>query len=653
MVDRKRFGVLSLLICWGICICSGPLQAQIAFWNKYGGGSGFDLGKKTLLTPDGSIVLAGEVFSVDGLGENNHSEHSDVVISRFTTQGNIFWTRTLGGSGFEHLNDMILTADGGYALIGTTTSSDGDIPVGGGQEDVWVARLDRKGNLVWSKSFGGSGNDKGFAIIETQSGDFIIGGASGSNQGSMRSPHHGALDSWIARLDKTGHIIWERHFGGSKNEKVCRIHEQAPGQFLVINTSESSDQDVQTNLGRKDAWIFSLDEYGKMGWQISYGGEDNDDIHASKIDADGNLILVGTTFSRSGFVYRQQGRGDFWLLKLAPDGNMIWSRTFGGSKPDGANDVVVTYDGGYVVSGITQSRDGDVKLNQGYYDAWVLKVNGNGELQWARTFGFEAKDSFSGILEVPNGGFLAVGYSEQAAEGTLLPGHMGSADFWLCNFSDPRRAGVRPYVTPALLIGRVTAENTGNPLEAEITLTDNITLDSINGAVSDPGDGEFAFMLPTHGLVSVNVLTKGYLFYGTDILTDTLLSETSVKQEIILQPIRIGSSLVLKNIYFKTGKWDLLRTSFAELERLISFLNLNPRVQIQISGHTDNTGNREQKMELSLRRARAVKKYLLDHGIPDWRMKVKGFGLHRPIATNKTAAGRQKNRRVEFEIINK
>lgn len=637
----------------GMIFWHASAHAQIVFWNKYAGGSGFDLGKKTLISTDGSVVLAGEVYSRDGLGKENHSQNSDVVITRFTTQGTVFFTRTLGGSGSEQLSDLIETKDGGYALIGTTTSTDGDIGPGAGQEDVWVARLDRKGKLIWSRSFGGSGNDKGLALIETSYGDFLIGGASGSNGGTMRSPHHGALDSWIARLDKTGHIVWERHFGGAKNEKVCRIHEVSPGSYVIINTAESVDQDVRSSLGKKDAWIFSLDDYGKIGWQISYGGEDNDDIHASEIDAAGNIIMAGTTFSRSGFVYQQQGKGDFWLLKIAPDGNLIWSKTYGGSKPDGANGVFPTYDGGYVACGITQSRDGDIQFNQGYYDAWVIKVDANGQKMWTRTFGYEGKDSFEGILEVPGGGFLTVGFSEQTAEGTVLPGHQGSADFWLCNFSDPRRQGVRPYVTPAMLMGRVLAEDTGMPLTAQVTLTENATLDSINGAVADPEDGRFAFMLPTHGLVSVNVLTAGYLFYGGDILTDTLVSENVVEQEIVLKPIRIGSSLILRNIYFDTGKWDLLSTSHAELERLIAFLELNPRVQIQISGHTDNTGNKDDKMALSLKRAGAVQKYLSEQGIADWRMKTKGFGMYRPLANNNTEYGRRQNRRVEFEVINK
>ena len=204
-----------------------------------------------------------------------------------------------------------------------------------------------------------------------------------------------------------------------------------------------------------------------------------------------------------------------------------------------------------------------------------------------------------------------------------------------------------------MLMGRVVAEDTGKPLRADITLTNNLTLDSINGAVSDPEDGRFAFMLPTHGLVSVNVLTQGYLFYGGDILTDTLISENVVEQEIVLKPIRIGSSLILRNIYFDAGKWDLLSTSNAELERLIAFLELNPRVQIQISGHTDNTGNKDDKMALSVNRATAVQKYLRDRGIPEWRLKTKGFGMYRPIANNNTEYGRQQNRRVEFEVINK
>ncbi|RMG20625.1 MAG: OmpA family protein [Bacteroidetes bacterium] len=630
---------------------SCKLQAQIAYWHAYFGGSGYDVGKRLILRPDGSLVVAGEIYSTDGIGSENHSSYGDVLALKYSTQGVVFWKVTLGGSGMETLSDFIETSDGGYVLIGTTNSSDGDITQAYGQMDIWVVKLDDLGNVLWSRTYGGRGNDQGKAIIETQDGGYLIGGSSGSLDGSMESRHHGGLDSWVAKLSQQGELIWEKHFGGSSSETVKRIHEYKAGEYMVVHATNSTDGDVATSLGKNDVWITLIGEYGNIHWQNTYGGSANDDVHGSFMDANGDVVFAGTTFSANHHIDFNRGKGDFWLMKISAKGDLLWSQTYGGTKADGANDVFPTHDGGYVACGVVRSRDMDIQLNNGYYDAWVIKVDAIGNRIWSRTFGFEGKDIFNSIIELEKGGFLAMGFSEQIPEGTQLPGHKGSSDMWICNISDPKRAGVHPYITPPALMGRVVDKRSGKPLRAHITLTDNLSLDSLASTYSHPATGSFIMLLPTHGLSSINVLAKGYMFYGEDIRMDTVISKTSIEKEIQLEPIAIGSKLILRNIYFNSGEWELLYSSYAELERLLAFLKLNPRVAIEISGHTDDTGNRQQKEELSLLRANAVKEYLMSRGIAEYRLQVKGFGMHRPIASNATEAGRRKNRRVEFEII--
>lgn len=628
------------------------LSAQIAFWNSYFGGSGFDIGKEIILRPDGSLVVAGEVYSSDGAAKDNHgSNSSDIIALKYSTQGVVFWKLTLGGTGMEELGEMIETRDGGYAIIGTTMSSDGDIPQAFGQRDIWVLKLDDLGNIEWNKTFGGTGNDRGYTIIETSDNGFLIGGASGSLNGTMESPHHGGIDSWLAKLSRDGELIWEKHFGGSYNEHVARIHEPEPGKYLIFNTANSRDGDVAEFLGHDDLWLFSTGESGEIEWQVSYGGNDNDRIHRSIIDAEGNIVLAGTTFSTNHDIPHQYGKGDVWLLKIEPKGKLLWSQTFGGRKADGANDICPTYDGGYVATGVVRSTDGDINMHGGYYDGWAIKVDASGTKIWSRTFGAEGKDILSSVVEIERGGFLGLGFSEQVPDGTLMPGHQGGTDIWVCNFSDPRRRGVRPYITPTALSGTIIDKQKGTGLEASVLLTDNLSLDSLAFTKSNRRNGNFMMLLPTHGLSSINVLAKGYMFYGEDIRMDTVITETTLEKKILLDPIKIGNKLILKNIYFNTGKWDLLQASYAELERLVAFLELNPGVRIEISGHTDNTGIKSQKEELSLRRANAVKDYLKEQGIKASRLTVKGYGMLRPIASNRTEDGRRQNRRVEFEVI--
>lgn len=643
--------LLLVLMTWlGI----GHGFSQIAFWQKYFGGKNYDRGRKMVLMPDGTLVIAGDVYSMDGLGENNHSRNGDWVIMKYATQGKVFWKHTYGGTGQEELADVILTSDQGFLCVGTAASGDGDVGINNGSTDIWVVKLDPLGKIEWSRVFGGSGDDRGTTAIELSGGGYLIGGESGSTDGNSRSPHHGGLDSWVAKIGINGRLLWEKHYGGSGNEKVSRLHEISPSKFLVINSSDSQDSSIVDPLGKKDAWVLEVDDSGHINWQKSFGGEENDDIHGSVIDHQGNLVMVGTTFSSGGQIPRHRGLGDFWILKTDLTGRLIWSQTLGGTREEGLNDIILSADSNYVVCGMSKSRagDGDIEYNSGYYDGWLAKINPAGQKMWSRTLGYMGADGMDQVVQTPQGGYLMIGYSQVPRRTIPYPGHHGSADIWVANFGDPAKPSLRPYVTPPLMFGVVKDKDNGTFLDARVILTNNATLDSITGTKSSPEDGSFVMLLPSYGLVSVNVLTPGYLFYGEDILLDTLNGETSIDKTIELEAIRIGSSLVLKNIYFETGKWNLLQPSFAELERVVAFMNLNPRVQILVSGHTDDTGNKAEKVQLSLNRANAVKAYLVKRGIMDARMKVKGYGMYRPIASNRTEAGRRQNRRVEFEVIN-
>jgi outer membrane protein OmpA-like peptidoglycan-associated protein len=659
-------GILRNVLLGLLLLLSMELCGQTTFWNKFYGGRGYDIGKKVLLQADGTIVLGGETLSGDGIGAQNHGEvgSSDVVLFRIATQGITFWELCLGGSGDDYLSELIQTRDGGYLMVGTTDSRESDLGSVYGGSDVWVVKINKKGKVSWSKRFGGRGNDQGLTALELPDGYFYVAGESGSRDGSMRAPHNGGLDAWLAKLDREGNMIWQHHYGGMADEQAVGLHMLPNFECLVVGSASSTDGDVKGNRGKKDAWLFKIGEYGRLIWQRTYGGEGIDEIHGSARDANGNFYLAGTTFSQGGDIPRQHGRGDIWTLKLDRGYNILWSRTFGGSRPDGANGVCPTRDGGAVIYGTARSSDGDILLTRGYYDGIAVKVDAFGNRQWVRNFGYYGRDEIHSIVEVPKGGYLGMGYLDEPTAGTPVPGdtidpttymdfplHAGGFDFWLLNFSDPARDLTRPYITPPLLSGTVRSQETGEPVEAEITLVDNKSLDSLTSTQADAEAGAFDLLMPAYGLVSIKVLAKGYLFYGEDLRMDTVISKARIYRTLTLQPIRLGSSLVLERIFFSSGRWDLLEPSRAELERLIDFLNLNPRVRIEISGHTDNTGNRAQKQKLSEYRALAVRKYLIKRGIDGSRLRAVGKGLTQPRASNRTAEGRRRNRRVEFRVI--
>ncbi len=645
------FSIVKILAVLAISLMLVPVHAQVAYWQQLLGGSDYDTGKKIIYLPDGTIVLGVQTRSQDRIGKGNHSDDVDVVITKYATQGKTFWRTLIGGSGRDELAGMIVTPDGGFLCVGTTDSKDGDFSVNRGGTDIWAARVSPGGRLQWVESFGGSGMDYAWCIARESDGNILIGGESSSVDGTMRSTHHGGLDGWLARLSPEGELLVEKHFGGHGNDRIARIHHLA-GKIRLICSSDAEGGDVNANFGKKDLWVVDLNREWDITFQQVIGGNDNDDIHDSVLDESGNLLLAGTAFSTNGYVSGQHGKGDGWIVKFDSTGRYAWSHAYGGTRHEGFSAIIAAQNGGYVLVGMTLSVNGDLKQNEGYYDGWFLKIDGIGDVVWSRNIGYRAKDQLIDLTEVTTGGFLALGHVQnKPRENITIPSHYGVYDIWLINFGDPERGlDVRPYRTPAIMIGSVIDDESSAPLESAITLTENSTLDSLTATKSSSEDGSYVLLLPSYGLVSINVLAPGYLFYGQDILTDTLYDKTSIERTIRLQPIKMGSSLVLENIYFETGRWEVLKASFPELNRLVAFLELNPGVKIEISGHTDNTGNRNEKIQLSLNRANAVKEYLETKGIQDYRMSVKGYGMYRPRATNNIEEGRRLNRRVEFTV---
>ena len=218
-------------------------------------------------------------------------------------------------------------------------------------------------------------------------------------------------------------------------------------------------------------------------------------------------------------------------------------------------------------------------------------------------------------------------------------------------FSFPTHPKMRPE--PVTYVkGHVFDEETKVPLEARFELIDVTNEDMVAQAYSNRGNGEFLVCLPINRVYALNVSKEGYLFYSENFqLQNPNLVDTIFKLEIPLKSIKIGQITILKNIFFEFDSFNLKPESNAELNKLIDFMKKNPTIHIQISGHTDNKGNKEYNMTLSENRSKSVMDYLISHGIEAARLQYKGYGMDKPIETNDTDEGRAINRRTEFMVI--
>jgi outer membrane protein OmpA-like peptidoglycan-associated protein len=164
-------------------------------------------------------------------------------------------------------------------------------------------------------------------------------------------------------------------------------------------------------------------------------------------------------------------------------------------------------------------------------------------------------------------------------------------------------------------------------------------------------DGNFLITLPIGYEYSLNINRKGYLFYSDHFSLPENTADSFFKLNVPLQPIEAGASVVLKNIFFGKNETKLQPESEAELNKIVSLLNENPNMKVQISGHTDNVGKKEANQLLSLNRAKSVVNYLVGKGINANKLLPKGFGDAKPVASNDTEEGKTLNRRTEINVV--
>lgn len=206
--------------------------------------------------------------------------------------------------------------------------------------------------------------------------------------------------------------------------------------------------------------------------------------------------------------------------------------------------------------------------------------------------------------------------------------------------------------TKLYLTGKITDMDTGEPLEAEITLSDNSKNIVISRLYSNAATGKFKIPVPEGTDFGINIELDGYFFYSQNLNQSKLAAGQDIHEEITLQKTRVGTVGILKNIFFDTNESTIKQESLVELNQIYALLKAQPNIVIRVNGHTDNVGDDTYNQQLSEKRAQAVADYLLNFGLSNDRISAKGFGESAPIASNDfEEGGRNMNRRTEIEIV--
>ncbi|MDX1902653.1 MAG: OmpA family protein [Thermonemataceae bacterium] len=221
----------------------------------------------------------------------------------------------------------------------------------------------------------------------------------------------------------------------------------------------------------------------------------------------------------------------------------------------------------------------------------------------------------------------------------------------ILEFDMPEPVTVR--IRTQYLKGRVFDAQTKEVLEAQIDLINLANNQKENAVQSDKYNGEYLLVLNEKTEYALEINKKGYAFKSLrfDYSNKKVDDIEPIILDIYLSPLEKGTIFVLNNVFFDSGKWDLEAKSRAELDELIRFMQENPQVKGEISGHTDNVGDKKTNIDLSLKRAKSVYQYLLQGGIESKRLVFKGYGDSQPKAPNDTEENKQLNRRIEFKIL--
>ncbi|QMU31039.1 T9SS type A sorting domain-containing protein [Adhaeribacter radiodurans] len=458
-------------------------------WDMRFGGNGQDNLTSVIKTRDGGYLSGGYTNSGNNGDKSQNSQGmNDYWIVKSNKNGEKEWDKRYGGSGEDYLNRVIQTLDGGYLLAGNSLSGkSGDkSQASQGDRDYWVIKVDGQGNQEWDKTFGGSGSDDLIKAIQLASGEYVLGGYSSSPQsGDKSQDNQGGKDYWLVKMSNTGEKLWDKRYGGSKDDKLGSFTDTRDGGFFLGGSSYSniSGDKTQENQGSSDFWAVKTDKDGNLLWEKTFGGSGQDEVNSVRRSHGDNLYLAGTSDSDKSGDKSQSSLGgkDYWLVKVNQQGEKVWDRTFGGTKDDELKASSYTDEGNYILAGTSYSDAGGDKsqASRGSTDYWIVQVDEKGKSLIDQRFGGSGAEELRTVFPTSDGGWLLGGRSDSGVSGDRSQSSQGGTDYWLVKVAplSSALATSRQAVAEAEPISNATFNLlTASPNPAKERLTVSFTL---------------------------------------------------------------------------------------------------------------------------------------------------------------------------------
>ncbi|UMY66620.1 MULTISPECIES: T9SS type A sorting domain-containing protein [unclassified Flavobacterium] len=448
------------------------LSAQDIQWEHSFGGRQAEYLFDLQPTADYGFIVAGSSLSQkSGNKQADAKGDLDFWIWKMDEHGAEDWQKSFGGSGSDFLMSIRNTRDGGFILGGTSDSGQSQKSAVGsssrqsgssaleqpdgdkkdacrGGNDYWIIKLNAKGVEEWQVTLGGIGQDDLLAVLPTRDGGYIAGGSSASDaNGDKTENSRGNMDYWIVKLDKDGHIQWQRTFGGKYADLLRALEVTSDGGYLLAGYSnspsdsnaslrgasaESASNGVSSLRGASrskpdknqdpwgtggDYWILKLDADGNIEWQNTLGGDKDEQLFSAIQLKDGNYLVGGSSASGPSGNKSQTNRkgSDIWLLKLDTTCNILWQQTYDIGNADLLASIVENDDetlvlGAYAKAELGSPKDGKSESDTGDYVA--IKIDAKGEELWRKSVGSDGEDILKKAIETRDGGYVLAGTSD-------------------------------------------------------------------------------------------------------------------------------------------------------------------------------------------------------------------------------------------------
>ena len=347
-------------------------DAQIMFEKHYGGIE-IDAGNNVLQTNDGGYIVCGYTISY---GEGGR----DVYIIKTNEFGDTLWTKTFGGIDNDEGHAIQQTNDDGFIITGSTSS------FGAGGYDVYLIKTDVNGNTLWTKTFGGTQDEDGWSVQQTNDNGYVIVG------GTLSFGNY-ITNVYLIKTDENGDTLWTKTFGERDFNSGASVKQTSDNGYVIVGATYNSSGNTNNAI-----YLIKTNVNGDTLWTKTFGDALYDyDAMDIQITTDNKFIIVGNTTNGSS------GAIDVFLLNIDNNGNEIWSKTYGGANDDWGNSVQQTNDNGYIIAGSTTS------FGSGGYDVYLIKTNSIGDTIWTKTFGGLGDDVGGAVKQTVDNGYIIGG----------------------------------------------------------------------------------------------------------------------------------------------------------------------------------------------------------------------------------------------------